>query len=194
MKRLIILLIFFLSVSFAMHAQWGVKGGADYCSISGTNPYSHHAGFHIGATYDYRLSGEIYLQPALLFSLFQFRHPSTDLYNGGKVQKYSLELPLNFSFQPYLTKRTKLVVDAGVFFKYGLAGDYKLKAWEGEGTDYTGSSYDDFNRFDFGFNIGGGVQIQKIYIGASYQYGLINAEQNTSFHNQIIRFSLGYKF
>ncbi len=127
----------------------------------------------------------------MLFSLFQFRYPVTELYNSGKAQKYSLELPLNLSFQPHLTEKVKLVVDAGVYFKCGIAGNYKLKGVD----DLTGSSYDDFNRFDFGLNIGGGVQISKIYIGLGYQYGLINAEKGISdYHNQITRISLGYKF
>ena len=193
MKAKNIILFFFLLLPFVLHAQWGVKGGADYCSITGSNPYSHHAGFHIGATYDYQLSGNFYLQPALLFSLFQFRHPWTNLYNSGKAQKYSIELPVNFSLQPYITKKTKLVVDLGVFFKYGLWGDSRLKMHEGP--EQTDSSFDRYNRFDCGINVGGGFQIQRVYIGLSYQYGLVNAEKGISdYHNQLTRISLGYKF
>ena len=195
MKTGNILVFFFLIIPFSIHAQWGIKAGVDYGKLAGHGGTKYRPGYHIGVTYDYKLSGNFYLQPAFLFSYYQFGFKTDSYLKKGAVDKYNLELPINLSLKPQLTENIKLVTDFGMYFKYGLGGNYKFEYWDFPKN--TGSAFDDaYNRFDYGINIGVGCEIDKIFIGLSYQYGLTGAtsDKDSKTHNQLLRLSLGYKF
>ncbi len=178
-----------LSVS----SQWGLKGGVDFGTLAGHDKANYKVGFHAGATYDFKLAEKFYLQPAALFSLYRCGFDESLLVKEGTVDKYSLEVPVNVSFRPTLTPSITLIIDLGLYAKYGLFGDTKYKMIDGESINK--SSYDAYNRFDVGLNTGIGLGISRYYIGLAYQYGLTNGEKGISnFHNQIFRTSLGYKF
>jgi hypothetical protein len=191
--------IFFLTIillglmSLSAFSQWGAKVGADFGTLAGFDDANYKTGFHAGATYDFKLIEQFYIQPAALFSLHRFGFDENLLVKEGTVNKYSLEIPVYVSFRPSITSSTKLVLDLGLYAKYGLFGNTNYKMQDGESIDK--SSYDTYNRFDIGFNTGIGLEIARCYIGGGYQYGLTNGEKGIpSIQNQIFRASLGYKF
>ncbi len=192
MKTKILFFLIFLSFPFSLFSQWGGKAGLDYGTLTGTDLSKYRLGFHIGATYDFKLNDKFYLQPALLFSL-----NSVGLQQGvngkdGKVDKYYLEVPVNLSFRPKISNNNKFVFDFGLYTKYGLFGNTEYETDEGKIIE---STYNIYNRFDAGINIGTGIEIKRLYIGLAYQLGFVHADkQLSSLNNQIFRASLGYKF
>lgn len=215
-------LILTVLLSVSAYSQFGIKAGADYGTLAGHDAATYRWGFHGGFTYDFQLSEKLYIQPALLGALHSFGFKERDFINHGKVNKFSVEVPVNLSFRPQISYSydVKLVIDLGPYIKYGFAGDkyVSLQDIYAGKTEVTGSAFDDsfnnghagetvlpdgkttshtfaFNRIDAGINVGLGVEVTKIYAGISYQYGFLNGEKNNSdVHNSIFRFSLGYRF
>ncbi len=217
MKKIgLIILTVFLSVS--AYSQFGVKAGADYGTLAGREAATYRWGFHGGFTYDFQIAEKLYIQPAALFSLHSFGFKEKDYINHGQVNKFMVEMPVNFSFRPQISYSydVKLVVDLGPYIKYGIGGDKDIVLqnllWGSNRVK--GSAFDDsyvndeykpghpydtketfqFNRLDVGVNVGIGVEVTKIYAGISYQYGFLDGEKDNSVHNSIFRFSLGYRF
>ncbi|MDR0824338.1 MAG: PorT family protein [Prevotella sp.] len=192
------LLLFALLFSLSAYSQWGVKAGLDYGTLSGAYATKYKVGFHAGATYDFKLSEKFYFQPAALFSLHSFGFDGNKLFylKDGTVDRYFLEIPANFSFRPAITSSTKLVIDFGLYAKYGLFGKLKYIVHSEDNYETVrASSYDEYNRFDVGVNVGVGMEINRIYIGLGYQRGLTNEDGEVeAFRNQIFRISCGYKF
>jgi len=213
------LLIFTVLLSVSAYSQFGIKAGVDYGTLAGHDASTYRWGFHGGFTYDFQLSEKLYIQPAVMGSLHSFGLKEWHFIDHGKVNKFSVEVPVNLSFRPQISYSydVKLVIDFGPYIKYGFAGDKfaQLKDVKAGKTDVKGSAFDHsfnngykgetalfeetdktfaFNRIDFGLNAGIGVEVTKIYAGISYQYGFLNGEKNNSVHNSIFRFSLGYRF
>jgi len=221
---------FVLTVLFSIssYSQIGIKAGADYGTLAGHDASTYRWGMHGGLTYDFQLSKKLYIQPGVMLSFQSFGLENHDEILEGKANKLYLEVPVNLSFRPQISRTTKLMIDFGPYFKYGMAGDKNVKLdhiYAGD-TQVKGSSFDDsykaalpdnrdftagyntwhkfaengdtfqFNRLDFGLNVGLGVQVQKRYnVGVAYQYGLLNGERGKSgTHNSIFRLSLGYTF
>ncbi len=118
-------LILIASLSISAYSQVGIKAGADYGTLSGHDAATYRWGFHAGLTYDFQLSEKFYIQPGLLGSLHSFGFKEKDFIVNGKVNKFSVEVPVNVSFRPQISYlyKTKLVIDFGPYFKYGFAGD-----------------------------------------------------------------------
>jgi hypothetical protein len=200
-------LILTLLLCVTAHSQIGIKAGVDYGTLTGREAINYRLGFHGGFTYDFQLSEQIYIQPALLASLHSFGLKELDIVKQGKVNKVFVEVPVNLSFRPKInySGNTKLVIDLGPYIKYGFAGDkyVKLQNIVAGDTQIKGSSFDGaggdhykFNRLDAGVNVGFGFEFSKIYAGVSYQYSLTKGTKSDldSTHNSIFRFSLGYRF
>lgn len=97
--------------------QWGVKGGLNYSTLSHSTMCKYTFGGHIGGTYDLRLSNNWYLQPGLLFTSIGCKLDDDGSFLKGKyINIYALELPVNFSARPRLTKNTKMLIDRSKYF------------------------------------------------------------------------------
>jgi len=72
----------------------------------------------------------------------------------------------------------------------------KLSAFRLNAGPYLGlclSSDEDLNLFDFGLSAGMGFDIGMFYIGAIYEYGLLNVSEKTgfNFYNRTLGLNLG---
>jgi hypothetical protein len=206
MKKISVLILTLLFCVTA-YSQLGIKAGVDYGTLTGREAISYRMGFHGGFTYDFQLSKQIYIQPALLASLHSFGFEELDIIKHGKANKMFVEVPVNLSFRPVINYSgdTKLVIDLGPYIKYGFAGDkyIKLQNIIAGDIEIKGSSFDDaggddykFNRLDVGVNVGFGFEFSQVYTGVSYQYSFTKGAKGDlySTHNSIFRLSLGYRF
>lgn len=186
---------FFVCLPFSAFSQWGVKAGIDWGTLAGHTLATYKTGFHVGVTYDAKLSKQFYFQPALLFSHHRFGYDKLESIGmgGGVIDKYLIEIPANISFRPSISPSAKLAIDYGLYVKYGLFGDTKYDYLDG--TSVVKSAYDAYNRFDMGINLGAGVEFAKLYVGGAFQFGLTNGEKGfKTLHNKTFRISMGYKF
>jgi len=151
-------------------------------------------GFHAGMLLEIPLAGNLYMQPAILFS--------------AKGSKYSLmqeefqaspsyiEIPVNVVYK-FDLGAAKLFLNVGPYAAYGILGKYDF---DGETVDivFGTSEDDDMKPLDYGLNVGAGVEISNIIISANYGLGLANLSPITAndeeMKNKVIGISLAYLF
>ncbi|GHV17588.1 hypothetical protein FACS1894169_13030 [Bacteroidia bacterium] len=202
------ILILFILISVQGFAQWGVKGGIDYGTVTEMDLPAYRAGFHIGATYDMPLSPKMYFQTGVLFGLqsFGFHQVGYDenlnkkqAENKSMVDNYNIEVPVTLSFRPEINrqKHIKLIIDLGLYGKYGLFGN--VKYYDVDNTVYKGTTFrgegNGYKRLLIGVGAGAGIQFDdKIYTCLGFQYGLTGIESQSHVKNMIFRLSIGYRF
>lgn len=161
-------------------------------TISGLSSTEYMPSGHVGGTYDYKLSEKWYFQPELLFTSTGFNLKENLVLKGGQLRIYAIELPLIFSFRPSIGTEKKLLLDFGLYTRYGLFGKKKYDYFDFPSINK--SPFDAYNRFETGLNLGLGYQKSKYYGILVFQRGLSKAEKNNEVYHQVIKFSLGYKF
>lgn len=186
-------LLLLLLSSFNLYSQWGIKGGVNYSTITDSRLAKYKFSGHIGGTYDIRLAHNWYLQPELLFtSIGCDLKDDGDILKKGHVTIYALELPANLSFRPSIADNTNLLLEFGLYARYGLFGNKTYTYYDLPKVDE--SPFDAYNRFDTGINLGIGVQKKQYFGILSFQRGLSHASKGSGDYHQLFKFSLGYKF
>lgn len=203
-KTLIILLISTVGLTNYTYAQvtFGVKAGLNLADLNGKNggeSFSDDtkikAGFHVGATADFSLGENLFVQPALLFSTKGFKLESGS--TKGTININYLEIPVNVGY-----KFGDFHVFAGPYLAFAISGETKIETNGVEvKTDIEFGSdeeNDDYKSTDFGVNVGLGYQFSNFVISAQYGLGLSNilpgGDSDNSTKNAVIGISLGYKF
>jgi Outer membrane protein beta-barrel domain len=149
-------------------------------------------GFNVGVISEFKLSGNLYLQPALLFTTKGSKFSVLD--QEMTITPGFIEIPVNAVYK-FGTGSTKFFLDAGPYFGFGISG--KTDA-SGEKTDikYGSGESDDLKGFDFGLNIGAGVEINRFLVSVHYELGLANLSpvttDNTESKTRVIGISLAY--
>lgn len=138
-----------------------------------------------------------------------------DNYVKANFNPIYLELPVNFVLRLPLTHKNNIFLNAGPYVAMGIGGKTKVEtSFLGVKSNSTStiqfnndnpttsqqeeSSYDKLKRFDYGVNLGAGLDLRKILFKVNYEYGLakINSTQtnNSSNNNnkyRIVSISLG---
>lgn len=218
MKNLTKLSILVLLCLFAYQSnaqQWTLKGGLNLSTMldkddDGTysDEFSMKPGFHIGATVDLPISEVFSFQPGLLLTTKGLKYD--DDFMGVAVKTtatlYYLDIPLNLKASFPVGEGATLYGAVGPYVDFGLSG--KIKATgeyqgqkETETEDISWGSdedEDDLKRLDLGLTFGGGVELNVLMFGISYDLGLTNIssyqEYGTSVKNRVLKFSVGYRF
>lgn len=92
-----------------------------------------------------------------------------------------------------LGNNVKLELQTGVYYAYGICGEAKVPTlkdycYEPSFKDNNSMS---FKRFDWGWNVGAGVNIGHIYIGCVYDVSAFFGKGQT---NHCLMIDLGYTF
>ena len=151
-------------------------------------------GFHVGILSEIPLSGNFYLQPAILYSTKGSKY--SFMSEEFQVSPSFIEIPVNVVYKFDLGV-AKLFLNAGPYAAYGIAGKYDF---DGDAVDivFGTSEDDDMKPLDFGLNVGAGVEISNIIISANYGLGLANLSPVTTndeeVKNKVIGFSIAYLF
>ncbi len=185
MKKLLAILITFFFSTMA-YSQWGIIGGMNYSTLTGTEMSTGKVYGHIGGTYEFKLSKKWYLQPQLLFTAIGHKLIPDDVLRKGYADIYALEMPINFSFRPQIAKNTHLLIEAGIYGRLGLWGERKYSYYHRE--TQTDDIFSLVERYEIGLNAGAGVQVKQCFGIASIERGRYMGEL------LVYKVSLGYKF
>ena len=179
----------------------GVKAGINLSNIvSSYDGESESADYKIGPiiglTVDYKLAESLYLLSGLDLSIKGAKETDDDYeYVASPIY---LHVPIHAGYKIDLSDNMKLVVDAGPFLAFGIAGKVKVKDDDYDvSTDVFGKEEDGgLKRFDFGFGVGAGLEINKIKIGIGYDWGLTNIDWDKEFKTRTRNgyLTVGYKF
>ena len=141
---------------------------ADYKGISGS--YNSIAGFQLGLVLDVAVSGWSHFQTGLMY----IQKGVDD--DHGTITSHYLEIPLLYSFN-----FSVLRANAGPYIGICFSENDKI-----EQSRVTYGA-------DFGLSAGLGFDIKMFYIGAFYDYGLVNMSKRkeSSLYNRTLGFNLG---
>lgn len=210
MKQTLLITLFALTI-FSTTAQTYIQGGLNLANITKTNEGQTEKNnllttFNVGLLTRFDLSKTVDLESGLLFT---GRGSKAETYfNGGNdyvkssFNPYYIEVPLNLIVKAPLEKSTALFFNAGPYIAIGVAGKSKSESKIGPFTSSSSSSikfsnddpftsaqddaaYDKLKRFDFGINLGGGLQLEHLMLKINYGFGLskINSTESNNTAN-----------
>ncbi len=172
-----------------------------------SNDYMMNPGFHIGGIIDMPINDNLSFESGLLLTTKGFRYEDEDMGFSVKIKAnlLYLDIPLTLKASHELSDGLKMFGAFGPYVGFGLSGKVKGTV-EFQGTKETeeqdvkwGSNEDDnLKRLDTGLTFGGGVEINTIMLGISYDLGLANIssfqENGTTTKNRVLKFSVGFRF
>ena len=212
MKKL--LTIIMLTGIFAKaNAQVYLQGGVNLANITKTSSGETQDNnllttFNAGILGRFNLSTIVDLESGLLLdgrgakANTYFTNATDDNYIKTRFNPLYLEVPLNLVVRFPLEKKMNIFVNAGPYAAMGIAGksktDSKLLGSTASSSNTIKFSNDDpftseqddaaynkLKRFDFGLNLGGGLDFGKILLKVNYGYGFtkINSTQSDNDSN-----------
>lgn len=227
MKKLFLLAITASAIASAQ-AQFYVQGGVNLANITKNNAGETSdnnmlATFNAGLLGRFGISKMFDLETGLLFTgrgsktETYFSGNADDNYIKSKFNPYYLELPLNAVIKfPLDTKGTNsFFIHAGPYVAMGIAGKAKMESKfigltstatesiqfnndDPSTSEQEDATYDKLKRFDFGANVGAGIDLGSVILKANYGLGLtkINSTETNNSENdknkyRTLSFSVG---
>jgi hypothetical protein len=218
MKNLpkVLMVVFITLFCYQTNAQtFGIKGGLNLANLlekdddaTYSNDYSMNPGFHLGLTVDVPLNDFLSFEPGLLLTTkgMKYEEEIVEFAIAAKLNLYYLDVPLTLKASHELGDGLKMFGAIGPYVGFGMSGKGKITTEyqgdkETEEVDIDGGSdedEDELKRLDMGLTFGGGVEINSIMIGISYDLGLSNTsayqDYGSTTKNRVLKFSLGYRF
>jgi hypothetical protein len=202
MKKYLLIAVAVICAAFSANAQTSgfmIKAGAGGSSIAGKNSTDiskYVFTYKAGIGYDYALSEYFSLQPSLMFAAKGFGMKSKTvgqisdwlgMSKDGTMRGYYLEMPILGSLKLPITQTVRGFLNFGPTLSVGVAGDYFKD-------DNFLQKETQFNRFDLGVQVGAGVELGCIIVGAEFNYGCLNLHKNFEYNNISFGANVGFKF
>ncbi len=197
MKKLFILLAFTFVTSVSFSQGLGFRGSIGVSNVIAEkdpilSTFENKIAYSFGVDYDAKILGFLHLNPAVLYSSKGF----TSKYDGAIVKVENthnfnyLEVPIDLVLKLRLGENFSISAFAGPYVSYLINTSYSNKNFEG--------NYDDYNKVDYGAQIGVGLYFNRFNIRAFYSFGLndIYKEKGlldyNKLKNEVLGITLGY--
>ncbi|MDR2962468.1 MAG: PorT family protein [Bacteroidales bacterium] len=193
-------------------SNWHTKNIEDF----NYEDFKLKAGLKLGAIGEYAFNQYVALSPELVFTQRGYR-VSDRRTTFGTSYDYTrtatvnyLQLPLNLVFNIPINADCKFIALAGGYGAFAFSGTLRKKA---VAYDYVGgeqtskqkeeitigsSAENDLRAWDFGLNVGAGIEYLNAFAKLQYNFGLSNlapkSENNATITNGNIGISVGYLF
>ncbi len=166
--------------------------------------FKMNPGFHVGTGLDYPLTDMVSVESGLFVNTKGYRIKKEDsgAKVNGKLNLYYLDLPVSVKGNFSLDENAKAFLAAGPYIGLGIIGRTRFTIeYQGEtNTEKENVEWGDdgIKRLDYGLTVGTGMEVENIYFGVSYDYGLANlssrSESGYKLKHRILKFTLGYSF
>ncbi|MDQ6904844.1 MAG: PorT family protein [Bacteroidota bacterium] len=207
MKKLLSIIILAGFITKA-NSQTYLQGGTNLANITETSSGQTQRNnllttFNVGILGRFDLSKIVDLESGLLFegrgakANTYFTSSLEDNYVKSRFNPLYLEVPLNLVIKIPFQKHMNIFFNAGPYAAMGIAGKAKSETRIFGATSTSTSNikfsnddpftskqddaaYDKIKRFDFGLNLGGGLDLGKVLLKVNYGYGFtkINSTQS----------------
>lgn len=194
MKRLSILLTIFLAIAVSSEAfaqQLSVKAGLNFAKFS-DDDLDMKLGFNVGAGVELPIGEMFAVEPGLLLSTkgYKFSYTIFGSTQDAKCNLLYLEIPINAKAY-FDLGGIKIFGQVGPYLACGLTG--KMKYEDSDDVDIEwGGDDGEMKRFDFGLNLGAGVDLGVIQAGL--QYGLGFVDLGSDLQHRVLSINAAYKF
>ncbi len=204
--RLIYAIAIVLVAQISKAQTFGIKGGLNLSNMtfseSGT-AYSPSmlTGFQFGPVVDFKLTGNVYLNTGVLYSLKGFNLKSVNddqlqdasFFNGKSKLSY-FELPVNITFKIPVKTKYKFLIQAGPYVGLSSGGTIKKPGIPIQEV----FQYHNLNTYDYGVGAGAGVEMGPLVASLNYELGLLNLNSNSTipatFKNKVFQISVAWMF
>ena len=189
MKKSVLLILFamIVSTSFAQ-VTWNVKAGMNVSSYWDEDADTKSkVGFRIGGGMEYAFTEMFSLQPSVFVTSKGVK--GKGVVKGVTINQVYLETPVMFAVRFKFENDMAIVVSAGSYFAYGIAGKMKLG---GEKVSTFGDA--DFERFDLGLGSGVAFEFGKFNVSLDGQFGLLEVYEDSDMRNMNFSIGVGYRF
>jgi hypothetical protein len=214
MKRLTMVMAVLLGSTVAVNAQtFYLQGGLNLANISkGDNGETQDnntlATFNVGGMGRFGISKVFDIEAGLLFtgrgakSETYFTNATDDNYVKAKFNPYYIELPVNAVVKFPLSGRSNIFIYGGPYAAIGITGkskvesrilgttststeDIKFSSDDPTTGEQEGAGYDRLKRFDYGANIGAGLDFGSLLLKVNYGLGFakINSTETNNSEN-----------
>lgn len=199
MKKSIILVLFALvaTVSYAQlppEFSWNVKGGLTINNWSEGGDTKAKMGYKIGGGVEYAFT-DLWSVQSSLFLTSKGTKVDASLIEI-KVNQVYLEMPVMGAARFNIADNTNIVVSAGPYIAYGIAG--KTKSTVRGAASEKENTFGDYGvkRFDLGLGVGVTAEFGRLLAGIEGQYGLLKtiSFNGDSPQNMSLAILVGYKF
>lgn len=193
MKKGLIFVLFAL-VSIVSYSQisWNAKVGMNMSNFTGDMDTDMRIGFNVGVGMEYQFSDMWSIQPSLMFTQKGAKQDEV------KMNPMYLEIPVLAAARFAIADNQNIVVKAGPYFAFGIAGKEKYEAGgKSEKIDIFGDGDDQagMKRFDAGIGVGVAYEINKFFIDLTGEFGLTKLyDGDGSGKNMNFSIGVGYKF
>ena len=193
MKKGLIFVLFAL-VSIVSYSQisWNAKVGMNMSNFTGDMDTDMRIGFNVGVGMEYQFSDMWSIQPSLMFTQKGAKQDEV------KMNPMYLEIPVLAAARFAIADNQNIVVKAGPYFAFGVAG--KVKVGDEKG-DFFGDGDDQYGgkRFDCGIGVGVAYEIGKFFVGLDGEFGFTNvvdfkSDNVSNPKNMNFSIGVGYKF
>lgn len=181
MKRVLLLIASFIMCAFAVNAdpEWGLTAGLNVSTWNGSD-CDARAGFNIGVKMEDEVSAPFFIEAGALLSNKGCKW-SQDMDNSWdeNFSLWYLHVPVNFGYKFDLNENLQIAPKVGIYGAVGLWGDDgndNDPFYDFDNKSNNSVSCDNFNHFDFGFNLGVNFYVQKHFeVSTGYEFGMVNA-------------------
>ena len=180
MKRVLLLIASFIMCASAVNAdpEWGLTAGLNVSTWNGSD-CDARAGFNIGVKMEDEVSAPFFIEAGVLLSNKGCKW-SQDMDNSWdeNFSLWYLHVPVNFGYKFDLNENLQIAPKVGIYGAVGLWGDDGKDNdpfYDFDNKSNNSVSCDNFNHFDFGFNLGVNFYVQKHFeVSTGYEFGMVN--------------------
>lgn len=191
-KLLLSLTVFLLGlITSKMNAQsslpihFGIKGGSNYSELPVSEGFNskYAVGYFVGtmARYDYK---RFYIQNEILYCEKSSKIEKTTVGTSKNAKWRSIEVPLVIGYKVIDANALNVRVFGGGVCSYVL--DENLSSLNQLKENYT--------KFNFGYQVGAGVEFWKFTVDLTYQGGINNVNKNFNSKPNSFNIGVGYFF
>lgn len=188
MKKIILAAIASTVFAIGAMAQYRpsviVCAGYQGANISGVKDSKIASGARAGVALDFGVLNtgamELSIQPGLNFSMKGFSYGDKE---DIKNSLYYVDLPILANLRFGVTEGLNAFVNAGPYLAYGVGGsakvgDNKDKSNPFKETTIAGKSIRACNPFDWGLQVGAGLEYQRVMLSVGAQFGMYDVSKN----------------
>jgi len=160
-------------------------------------------GGNLGFVLDIEVNEPLSIETGMLLNTKGYRRKWTEADTDYKLYNYLayLDVPINAKYT-FDLGGPRFYLNAGPYLAFAVFGKAAAVSSDpAEGTseidiEFGNEEIDDYKRFDFGFNIGGGFEFGSFVIGANYGLGLknIGTIDDLKIKNRVLSVSIGVNF
>lgn len=212
--RFLIIVALFLHYGFSDAQNIGIRGGLNLATMLAkdndqrySDNFSTNSGIHFGLTYEYALNEKVSIAPEILLSNKGMKYDFTQEYTqtSSDSKLYYIDIPVMMKTRWNWGNDKKIFGASGPYLGIGVSGQSQTTTiTQGErgcnkkDVKWGSSESDDWRRLDWGWTFAGGIQVEEVELGLSYDLGFANIAayrgNGTIARNRVVKVSIAYQF